>query len=540
METTIVTALGPEDVKGVFLGYRERLLSYRDAIDALNVFPVPDGDTGTNMLATVVAAVERMDGASAMGEVADALIRGSLLGARGNSGIILSQSLRGLAQVFAGGEEVDAHRMSQALQAASHAAYQAVLRPKEGTILTVLRESAEAIRLDGRGPVELHEVLDTAYRKAVETLAHTREMLPALTRAGVVDAGGAGIVLLLASFLERVVGTEVELPNALLRAREGRTPDVLAAVTDGRGPRYEVTFLFEGDDESLDTLRERWSELGDSIVLVGGEDTYRCHIHTDASGSAIEAAASLGSLRTIEITDLWDQISRLGPRPEARPEALVAPIGVVAVAAGAGLAELFYGLGAQAVVTGGQSLNPSTGELLEAVEASPARRLILLPNNRNIVPVAEHVHSLTTKTVRIVPTMSIPEGIEAMSAYLPGVDELDRIVAAMTDAAEAVSTGEITRAVRDSVVEIGSITKGEWVGLVDGRIEIATSSPEKALRALLRRLVRPESETVTIYVGADADRTLAETMGDSLNSADIRLEVLDGGQPLYEYLVAVL
>ncbi len=435
-----------DDIKRVIGRFHDRLTQYRQALNDLNVYPVPDGDTGTNMSLTLGSVVRDLEPASSMTEVADVISHASLMGARGNSGVILSQILRGLADTFRNAEAVGVGDLVSALDRASAAAYGAVQRPVEGTILTVLREAAEAAGEAGTEAGEdLAHLLARVYDRAVDALQRTPEMLPVLKQAGVVDAGGAGLLLLLAAFLEVASGTSVQLPERVLTAQA----DLAAIDMDTSDLRYEVMYFLQADDEKVTAFRDAWERLGDSIVVVGGGGTWNCHIHTDHIGPAIEAGIEAGRPSDIRITDLSEQAgdrmhhqSGFTPREDVKD----VPIGVVAVAVGAGLVEIFRDLGVQGVVSGGQSMNPSTEDLLEVVDSAPAGVIVILPNNKNIVPVAEQLDALSEKNVVVVPTRSVAQGIAAMFGYMPGEVDIRSTVEDMAAAASSVIDGELTQA----------------------------------------------------------------------------------------------
>lgn len=540
--------LGVDGIKRVFTRYHEFLGVYRDALNGLNVYPVPDGDTGTNMSLTVASFIGGVEGSASMEEAADAISHGSLMGARGNSGVILSQILRGLADTFRAEAKIDASLVATALDRASEAAYAAVQHPVEGTILTVIRESAEAAKraepADG-----LVELLGSVYGRAVDTLVRTPDMLPVLKQAGVVDAGAAGLVLLLAAFLEVESGEAVLLPDHVLRARAS-LDDLARLQPEGSHPRYEVMFFLEATEGSVAGFRSAWSELGDSIVVVGGSDTWNCHIHTDEIGPAIEAGMAAGRLREIRVTDLREQPGHEhdhggggGSTTDFEPmvEYAVAPVGVVAVAAGDGLIEVFRRLGAQGIVRGGQTMNPSTEDLLAAVERVPADQVVLLPNNKNIVPVAEQVEGLTTKHVVVVPTRSIPQGIAAMLGYSPADEAAEEAVEDMAAAASSILDGEITRAVRNAFVGAERINQGDWLAIADGTIVTNTPDLEEALRGLVAAMLPPDAELLTVYTGEGAAPSVTKALVAWLDELHPRLTVeeIDGGQPLYPYLISI-
>jgi hypothetical protein len=435
-----------------------------------------------------------------------------------------------------------------ALERASAAAYRAVGRPVEGTILTVLRAAAEAAReTETPEGEDLAEFLARIYRRAEAALHSTPELLPVLKEAGVVDAGGAGFLLLLVAFLEEVTGEDVVLPEAIFRAAAAR---LVAATADDRdhaiaGLRYEVMFLLHSEDDVAgDRLRDSWSAMGDSIVVVGSEGVWNCHIHTDDIGPAIEAGAALGRPERIKVTDLLDQaaaeVFHRAPPFTPLPEFAEAAVAVVAVAVGAGVIDLFRDAGAQGMVVGGQTMNPSVRDVLEVVESVAAETVIVLPNNKNIVPVAEQLATLTTKRVLVVPTRSVPEGLAAMIAYMPGMDA-DDTAAAMSAAAKAVSWGEVTQAVRDAKTPVGACAEGDWLGIVGGDVTTVSADLQAAATRVLDALVDDHSEVVTIVTGADADDAGAKALIDHLRESHRGLEVsvLRGGQPLYPYLFGV-
>jgi len=531
--------------------YRDALRLHQEELNRLNVYPVPDGDTGTNMALTLESVLEHLNGAETMPEVCQAMARGSLMGARGNSGVILSQVLRGLADTFRDRDELDASIVAGALRRASDGAYQAVMRPVEGTILTVVRSAAEAAEsLVAAAQPTLANLLEHVATAAAEALERTPELLPALSQAGVVDAGGRGFVLLIDALLNVVTGRPLPEPVEVAAPviASGPPPD-----GDVSSLRYEVMFFLEGDDELVPAFRERWAEIGDSIVVVGGDGTWNCHVHTDDVGAAIEAALDAGRPRAIRVTDLaeqveeerWvrDQIGGEPPRTEPEPQAPVEPVttAVVVVGVGDGIRRLLLSLGAHAVVAGGQTMNPSTRHLLEAAEAAPADSVVILPNNKNIVPVAHQVAALTKKKVEVVPTTTVTEGLAALVAYDPDA-AIQPNVGAMSEAAARVRSGEVTRAVRDSHCDLGPIAHGDWLALArgDGIVAVKRSAGE-AVVSLVDQLIDDDSELVTVLVGADAHPADTARLLEHLatNHPGVDAEVHEGGQPLYPWLVGV-
>lgn len=553
--------LGAPELRRTVVTFRDAMKAHAPGINRLNVYPVPDGDTGTNMARTLDAVVAELDGAEPeMEPTCKAISHGSLMGARGNSGVILSQILRGLAGTISEATDgtVTAQRMADALKKASSAAYEAVLKPIEGTILTVVREAADGAAAAAAGGATLSATLRAARTAGRDALARTPEMLPVLKDAGVVDAGGAGFLLLLDSAIHVVDGEPMPEPDE----SAGPSVEQLEAVAkrhhedgtvDVSELRYEVMFLLDLDDAHASEFKQAWGSIGDSIVVVGSEGLYNCHIHTNDIGAAIEAPLLLGGRpRQIRVTDLFEEVSE---EHAAREAELGVPItsrtttsslppvtcAVVSVASGDGLAELFGQLGVHGVISGGQTSNPSTAELLAAVERMNARQVVLLPNNKNIVPVAQQVDALTTKEVRVVPTCSMPEALAALVSYDPEASA-ESNARSMTIAAEAVATGEVTQAVRDTQSDAGQVTEGDWIGIVrgDGIVSIAGTLVSSATQ-LLDHLIDDSRELLTIVTGVDATTSNTDQISAwvSENHPDIAIEVHVGGQPLYPYLFGV-
>jgi DAK2 domain fusion protein YloV len=537
--------LGAADVRRVVTGYRDALRIHQEALNRLNVYPVPDGDTGTNMTLTLESVVQELGSAEAMAEVCQAVAHGSLMGARGNSGVILSQILRGLADTFRAVEWVTAAELTVALRTAADAAYQAVMRPVEGTILTVVRWAAEAAEgARAEGATTLVDVLDEAAAAARQAVAQTPEMLPVLRDAGVVDAGGQGFTLLLDAFLEVVDGRPV--PEPADRAAP-LIVEAHAAHGDISSLRYEVMYLLDADDATIPAFKSAWASLGDSIVVVGGDGLWNCHVHTDDIGGAIEAGIEAGRPRGVRVTDLLEQVEEESWVTEAiavapivhAPEDLV-ETAVVAVAVGDGVRRLLASLGVQEIVAGGQSMNPSTAQILDAVERCPSDAVIVLPNNKNIVPVARQVDALTHKSVAVVPTHSVVEALAALLGYDPDAD-LAVNTTALAESVARVTAGEVTQSVRDTVAECGPIRKGDWIAIGPEGVCIATDSAAEAAFALVDALVTDDSEIVTVLVGANARPAETQRVREHLAFAHptVEFEVHDGGQPLYPYLIGV-
>jgi DAK2 domain fusion protein YloV len=417
------------------------------------------------------------------------------------------------------------------------------MRPVEGTILTVLREAAEAAAETATPAGEdLGAFLGAVLDRATESLERTPELLPVLKHAGVVDAGGAGFLLLLAALVEEVSGEEVVLPAAIFGAVANVEMLDAPAVS---ALRYEVMYFLDADDAGVAAFRESWAELGDSIVVVGGGGTWNCHIHTDDVGGAIEAGIDAGRPHDIRVTDLLEQAAAESFHGvagfESLPEFAGSAIGTVAVAVGDGLAELFRSFGAQGLVVGGQTMNPSLADMLEVIAAVPAETVIVLPNNKNIIPVAERADAASPKSVVVVPTRSIAQGLAAIVANAPDATDAGELAAAMAEAALAVRSGEVTQAVRDAETPIGRVNEGDWLGIADGQVALASRHPAGALTGLLADVVAADAEIVTLLTGDGSDEgTVAAALAWlAEHRPDAECEVVSGGQPLYPYLVSV-
>ena len=556
---TVVSALAPplevfgvDALRGTMTTYRETLAAHAERINRLNVYPVPDGDTGTNMARTLDAVVAEMEAAPGdLVPTCDAISHGSLMGARGNSGVILSQIMRGIASTLKGAAGATGETVAEALLVATEAAYKAVLTPVEGTILTVVRASADGARGaadDGASLAGVVRAARDAGRAALET---TPDLLPVLKEAGVVDAGGAGYLLLLDAALHVIDGEP--LPEAPPQgSREGAAVRTDAELATG-DTRYEVMFFCDLLDDRIEALKQGWGAIGDSIVVVGGDGIWNCHVHTNDIGAAIEVALDLdGRPRQIRVTDLFEEIAAEHVVREAQLVAGSSAVGadseqpavtcaVVAVSSGAGISELFRELGVQGIVHGGQTMNPSTAELLDAVEHANSGQVVVLPGNKNVIPGAEQLDTLTTKTVRVVPTRSMPEGLAALMAYDPEADAPTNTTA-MRLASAAVASGEVTRAVRSSQTEAGPVAEGDWMGIAGGDGIVAVSADLiEAVTALLEHLLSGGRELVTLLTGVDADGATTAAIEAWLadHHAAVEVEVHDGGQPLYPYLFGV-
>jgi DAK2 domain fusion protein YloV len=537
------------------------LSDHQATINRLNVFPVPDGDTGTNMAATVKEVVQELAELPkpwSMSSVCTAIAHGSLMGARGNSGVILCQILRAIAQRASPLEVVTSVDLAAGLADGSTAARSALVHPVEGTILTVASRAADAAVLCASSG-GLVATLDAAREAAIEALFATPELLPVLAEAGVVDAGGAGLVLLYDALLnvlaDRALPVELELPEDVARRVALKDAHGITAVLEpfkdnGYDLRYEVMFFLETNDEAIPAFKEVWAGIGDSIVVVGGEGLWNCHVHTDDVGAAIEAALDAGRPREIRVSDLATQVEEerwvREESSKATEEILRDPnrptpvTDVVAVASGNGIRRIFRSLGVDYVITGGQSMNPSTQEILEAIDAVSASDVVILPNNPNIYPVAAQAAELTNKRAFVVETAGVQEGFAALLSYDPEASGEDN-ARAMSEGPKGVVAGEVTRAVRATTTDVGEVALGDYIGLSRSGIESIAQNAPDALCGLLARLLRPEHEIVTLIEGigaSEADvRKVTEWVHD--HHPGVEVERHHGGQPLYPFLVSL-
>lgn len=553
---TTLERLGADDLRLVVAAFRDALQAHKDGINRLNVYPVPDGDTGSNMALTITSVASELDGVDGdLAAVCKAIGHGALMGARGNSGVILSQILRGLTQTLATADDgqIDAALLAQGLEVAAKGAYEAVGNPVEGTILTVIRVASEGASEAAGAGGSLVEVLDAARTSGYEALANTPEQLEVLKAAGVVDAGGTGLMLLIDGFLHVVDGRELPAASITEAAADaGHVEDlqILAHGDEGheRGLadlRYEVMYILEAPDAAIPAFKDVWAGIGDSIVVVGGDGLFNCHIHTDDIGPAIEAAIEIGKPSKIRVTDLLEEVEeerwvREGAEnTEPEPDATPVTTAVVAIATGDGIKRIFHSLGAR-VLTGGQSMNPSTAQILEAVEAAPSDCVVILPNNKNIIAVAEQVDATTDKTVVVVPTRGIPEGFAALLAYDPDAEVGDN-AEGMAEAAANVLAGEVTQAVRDSSCDVGPIVEGDFLGIARDGIRAVAPSVSDATIGLLDHLLTDDHEIVTLITGEGSSD--AETRKVMLWLAEhhdgVETETHHGGQPLYPYFLGI-
>lgn len=526
------------------------IINNKESVDELNVFPVPDGDTGTNMSMTIrnaVAELNMLSDSVTVETVAQTAASAMLRGARGNSGVILSLLFRGLSKGLAGKHEATVEDYCNALKLGAEAAYKSVMKPTEGTILTVARVAAEkANDAQCKDFAELFDVLTTA---AKETLDQTPEMLPVLKKAGVVDAGGMGYYTILKGMASVICG------GVMIGAKE-ETATEKAVVTNAAGTfetdiefTYCTEFIVVKSDVNKDAtkLRAFLASIGDCVVVVDDDSIIKVHVHTEHPGKALEEGILYGSLINLKIENMKEQHKGAAAKAEMQKKQKLAPaepvkdFGFVSVTSGAGLEDLFKDLGVDVIVRGGQTMNPSTEDILEAINATPARNIFVLPNNKNIIMAAEQAVKLTDRNVIVLQTRTIPQGITAMLAFDESSDFSTNGVN-MTKALDNVGSGSITFAVRDSDFEGKQIKKGEILAMENGKLAFVEKDVTKALIKITKKLIRSGSSYITIIYGSDVTDETAQAAFEALRakiSDDIEIVLVNGGQPVYYYLISV-
>lgn len=518
------------------------LKSRIEEVNRLNVFPVPDGDTGTNMsltMDTVLAEVAKLGADASLEAVCHAITHGSLMGARGNSGVILSQILRGLCEGIVDSTEFDAAAVSRGLSRAAEVAYQAVRKPVEGTMLTVVKDAALAASQAAEAGLSLSEALERVDAATVESVKRTPELLEVLRENGVVDAGGFGLSILVEGFTAAALGRSVTVADVSLS--EGVVTIEPVDDWDDDEYLYCTEFLLFGDSIDREAVHDFMASVGGSELVVGEGGSYKVHVHTDDPGSVLMHVTALGEVAEVHINNMRRQTAErdrvLKSEHETAPRK---PLGFVAVAAGVGLADILTSLGVDVVVSGGQTMNPSTADLVEAIGRVNADKVIILPNNKNIIMAATAAATVADRPVGVVPTRSVPQAFSALLAY-GGGDELESVVEEMTSASEYVTTGEVTTAVKDAKGKVGDIRAGQVIGIVnDSEIEVAGDDVLDVAESLAGVISGADTESLTILAGEDlSDEDLA-TLEARLSArlSGIAIESHRGEQPLYPVILS--
>lgn len=549
-----VKNIGAKDLQAMFVAGAQLLDEKKQMVNEMNVFPVPDGDTGTNMSLTILSAAKEVGGIEAVDAkvVAKAAASGSLRGARGNSGVILSQLIRGFAkgitEAVEAEEEIDTVALANACQKGVDTAYKAVMKPKEGTILTVAREVATKALEMSLETDDIKVFLEGVLAHGYETLNRTPEMLPVLKEAGVVDAGGQGLLCILEGAARVIVEDfKVDIKPVQTKPNDAAFSALKNFKTEDITFGYCTEFIASRTKDSQfeeNEFKAYLESIGDSIVVVADEEYVKVHVHTDNPGLALQKALEVGALHNIKIENMREQHSSIfteekQPLKETVEEVPKKDLAFVSIAAGSGIAEIMRSLGVDQVIEGGQTMNPSTEDILEAVKACHAEKVVVLPNNKNIILAAEQAASIEEACkVYVVPTVTMPQGISAMIAQ-EGNTEIEDVLNSMKEAMAGVQSAQITIAVRDTTLEGENIVEGEYLGMLEGRIVVHNKDLKETFKELLGKM-NEDAEVVTIYYGEDIQSEAAEDFKketeEIFSEADV--ELYDGGQPVYYFMIS--
>ncbi|USY52710.1 DAK2 domain-containing protein [Bacillus altitudinis] len=551
--------LGGRSFAKMILAGAHHLSQNAQIVDALNVFPVPDGDTGTNMNLSMTSGAKAVEETNTdhIGKVGVALSKGLLMGARGNSGVILSQLFRGFSKNIEQKETIDAKEFALALQAGVDTAYKAVMKPIEGTILTVAKDAAKKAVAVSATEDQIDRVLELTIEEARASLDRTPDLLPVLKEVGVVDSGGKGLLCVYEGFLASLRGEELppktaSLPTLkeLVSAEHHKSAQSHMNTEDIEfGYCTEFMVKFEEDKQSFDenAFREELSEFGDSLLVVSDDTLAKVHIHAEQPGDVLSYAQRYGSLINMKIENMREQHSSIVNEEKdhspATPKATAAEkqrFGVVSVAMGEGIADLFKSIGASVVIEGGQTMNPSTEDIVKAIDSIHAETVFILPNNSNIVMAAKQAATVSSREVVVIPTKTVPQGMSALLSLNEAASNEDN-EAAMLEAIDHVKSGQITFAVRDTQIDGIDIAKGDYMGLYNGKITLTANNQLDAAKELLTQMVTEDDEIVTIIKGEDASSDEMEALEAYIEDTfeDVEVEVHDGKQPLYSYILAV-
>ncbi len=561
----------------MFQAAEQQLGKYVKQVDALNVFPVPDGDTGTNMSLSIRSGIQQMGQVNSehLGEVAKALSKGLLMGARGNSGVILSQLFRGFAKLIEDEPAIDSIQFAAALQHGVEIAYKSVIKPVEGTILTVAKDASRVAAEQAQSHDDIIEVMSAVLVEAKQSLQRTPDLLPILKQVGVIDSGGQGLVYVYEGMLSALKGVAVQVDVASAKMtmsenKEAHVHDEVAMMmqagvlsVDDITYGYCTEFMIKLDeqktasfDESL--FREKMNRLGDSLLVISDDELVKVHIHAEDLSKVMSLAQGYGGLVNIKIENMREQFNALKEDNKAKKIAVTEEneinvdtvpqfagiekrkYGIVTVAMGEGVIKIFKSIGADVVISGGQTMNPSTADFVSAINRLNVEQIIILPNNSNIILAAEQAADISDISVKVIPTQNIPQGINALLRYRPELP-IEQNEATMKASIEELKVGYVTIAVRDTRIEDITISKGDFMGMSDGSIVVTDQKATAAACALLKHLVDDDAELITLITGADAKSEEIEQINQFVEAAFpfVDIEVHTGGQPLYPYIVSV-
>lgn len=551
MELKTITAVEFREM--VYAG-GQRLNDQMELINALNVFPVPDGDTGTNMNMSFSSGVENLRQATSesVGELAGALAKGLLMGARGNSGVILSQIFRGFSQAVAGKKTLNAQDFAAAFAGGVESAYKAVMKPVEGTILTVARESAIRGEKKSTRTDNIIEVMQSIVTGAEKSLAKTPDLLPVLKQVGVVDSGGKGLLSVYEGFLAALKGEAIIQDEA--HSHAGHKHSIFEEGNENPMSLEEITFGYcteimlrigEGPTTikpfDYDKFRNTLDKKGDSLLVVADDEIVKVHIHTENPGEIMQLGQEFGELIKIKVDNMREQVRNLdsGESNSNLPTEPEKDYAIIAVAAGQGIMDLFSSMGVSEVLSGGQTMNPSTEDFVKAIERVNAKRIILLPNNKNIIMAAEQAAQVSDVPTVVIPTTTIPEGISSLMAFNPE-DEIETNKEKMSENSKQIISGQITYSIRDTEIDGVAIKKDDFMGLLNNKIVLSVSDSATALNDTIRLMLEQDSEIITIFIGEDGSMDEAETVVAALEAEfeDVEFEILEGQQPVYHYIIS--
>ena len=540
----MIQCIDGKKFRDMFVSGANNLQNNKDLVDKLNVFPVPDGDTGTNMSLTISYAIKELakvqnDNVTDIGK---ALSKGSLMGARGNSGVILSQIIRGIAKSVEGKENLNVIDLANAFKNGSDTAYKAVIKPIEGTILTVVRESGEYAENIAQEDMDMIEFLELVVEKANESLNKTPELLKALKEAGVVDSGGKGLVLIYEGMLSSLKGNNIELVEGGISSDTNVSVEQNISTEDIKY-QYCTEFILETNKVDDLTVRERFMKYGDSLAVVGDEGVIKVHVHTNDPGLAIQEALSYGQLLTIKVENMKLQHENKVLKEAAQTEEVHVEekeYGFIATSMGDGLAQIFRDFGVDHIIEGGQTMNPSTEDFMKAIEKLNAKNIIILPNNSNIIMAANQAKELSDKNIVVIPTKNVPQAFAALVTF-DGDADIAENEANMMEALSTVKSGQVTYAVRDTVINDVEVKEGNIIGIAEGKLLSAGDKVDEITTDLVEKLVDEDSAIITLFYGEDTSKEEAEALRDALEEKfeDIDVELHYGGQPLYYYLISV-
>jgi len=552
-----VTEITATEFQAMMRVAAHRLTKNAEFVNSLNVFPVPDGDTGTNMSLTFQSGAKAVNenNAQAVGELSKSLAKGLLMGARGNSGVISSQIFRGFSKSMEEKTSLTAQDLADAFTSGVQTAYKAVMKPVEGTILTVAREGAKAGAKVAAQTDDIGAVVEAVVEGSKKALLKTPELLPVLKEVGVVDSGGQGLVFIYEGFLEGLTGQapakdlytpdEAEM-DEMVNANHHQTAqmgteeiengyctEIMVALGDGTTVDREFDY---------DEFRNHLNGIGDSLLVVADDEVVKVHVHTEHPGTVMAYGQHFGSLMKIKVDNMRLQHDTIVENDQQAAPVQAEPVdtGIIAISAGAGVAELFRSLGATYILSGGQTMNPSTQDILDAIQAANAKKVILLPNNKNIFLAAEQAAEVAEIPVEIVQSRTIAQGMTALLSFDPSA-ELQANQVAMTEALDTVISGQVTQAIRDTTLDGLEIKKDDYMGIIDGKIKVSTADRQTAAIEMVQTMLDEDSEIVTIIVGEDGDMTEAEAISDAIMAQDdeLEVEIHEGDQPVYPYLISV-